>query len=322
MSLNFLDFEQPIAELEAKIDSLTAVSRQDEKLDINIDEEVHRLREKSVELTRKIFADLGAWQIAQLARHPQRPYTLDYVRLAFDEFDELAGDRAYADDKAIVGGIARLDGRPVMIIGHQKGRETKEKIRRNFGMPAPEGYRKALRLMQMAERFKMPIITFIDTPGAYPGKDAEERGQGEAIARNLMEMSGLTVPVIAVVTGEGSSGGALALGVANRILMLENAVYSVLSPEGFASILWKDSSRSGEACEIMKLTAQDLYKDGIVEEIIPEPVGGAQRAHGVLFGNLDEALRRQLRSLDRMNGRQLAEQRYQKFRQIGEMRKA
>ena len=322
MSLNFLDFEQPIAELEAKIDSLTAVSRQDEKLDINIDEEVHRLREKSVELTRKIFADLGAWQVAQLARHPRRPYTLDYVRLAFDEFDELAGDRAFADDKAIVGGIARLDGRPVMIIGHQKGRETKEKIRRNFGMPAPEGYRKALRLMEMAERFNMPIITFIDTPGAYPGKDAEERGQGEAIARNLMEMSGLTVPVIAVVTGEGSSGGALALGVANRILMLENAVYSVLSPEGFASILWKDSSRSGEACEIMKLTAQDLYKDGIVEEIIPEPVGGAQRAHGVLFGNLDEALQRQLRSLARMNGRQLAEQRYQKFRQIGEMRKA
>ena len=199
MSLNFLDFEQPIAELEAKIDSLTAVSRQDEKLDINIDEEVHRLREKSVELTRKIFADLGAWQIAQLARHPQRPYTLDYVRLAFDEFDELAGDRAYADDKAIVGGIARLDGRPVMIIGHQKGRETKEKIRRNFGMPAPEGYRKALRLMQMAERFKMPIITFIDTPGAYPGVGAEERGQSEANARNLREMSRLGVPVVCTV---------------------------------------------------------------------------------------------------------------------------
>ena len=320
MSLNFLDFEQPIAELEAKIDSLTAVSRQDEKLDINIDEEVHRLREKSVELTRKIFADLGAWQIAQLARHPQRPYTLDYVRLAFDEFDELAGDRAYADDKAIVGGIARLDGRPVMIIGHQKGRETKEKIRRNFGMPAPEGYRKALRLMQMAERFKMPIITFIDTPGAYPGKDAEERGQGEAIARNLMEMSGLTVPVIAVVTGEGSSGGALALGVANRILMLENAVYSVLSPEGFASILWKDSSRSGEACEMMKLTAQDLYRGGIVEQVIPEPVGGAQRGHAALFETLDEALRANLRELCRMSGRALADQRYKKYRQIGETR--
>ena len=211
---------------------------------------------------------------------------------------------------------------PVTVIGHRKGSTLEENLACNFGMPGPEGYRKALRLMKQAEKFGRPIITFIDTPGAYPGKDAEERGQGEAIARNLMEMSGLTVPVIAVVTGEGSSGGALALGVANRILMLENAVYSVLSPEGFASILWKDSSRSGEACEIMKLTAQDLYKDGIVEEIIPEPVGGAQRAHGVLFGNLDEALRRQLRSLARMNGRQLAEQRYQKFRQIGEMRKA
>ena len=280
------------------------------------------MREKSVELTRKIFADLGAWQIAQLARHPQRPYTLDYVRLAFDEFDELAGDRAYADDKAIVGGIARLDGRPVMIIGHQKGRETKEKIRRNFGMPAPEGYRKALRLMQMAERFKMPIITFIDTPGAYPGKDAEERGQGEAIARNLMEMSGLTVPVIAVVTGEGSSGGALALGVANRILMLENAVYSVLSPEGFASILWKDSSRSGEACEMMKLTAQDLYRGGIVEEVIPEPVGGAQRCHAALFERMDAALRAHLKELCRMSDRQLADQRYKKYRQIGETRNA
>ncbi|EIT7783207.1 acetyl-CoA carboxylase carboxyl transferase subunit alpha, partial [Escherichia coli] len=241
MSLNFLDFEQPIAELEAKIDSLTAVSRQDEKLDINIDEEVHRLREKSVELTRKIFADLGAWQIAQLARHPQRPYTLDYVRLAFDEFDELAGDRAYADDKAIVGGIARLDGRPVMIIGHQKGRETKEKIRRNFGMPAPEGYRKALRLMQMAERFKMPIITFIDTPGAYPGVGAEERGQSEAIARNLREMSRLGVPVVCTVIGEGGSGGALAIGVGDKVNMLQYSTYSVISPEGCASILWKSA---------------------------------------------------------------------------------
>ena len=235
---------------------------------------------------------------------------------------EFHGDRSYGDDKAIIGGIAKFHGKPVTVIVQEKGTNTKENIAHNFGMPMPEGYRKALRLMKQAEKFDRPIITFIDTPGAYPGKDAEERGQGEAIARNLMEMSGLTVPVIAVVTGEGSSGGALALGVANRILMLENAVYSVLSPEGFASILWKDSSRSGEACEIMKLTAQDLYKDGIVEEIIPEPVGGAQRAHGVLFGNLDEALQRQLRSLARMNGRQLAEQRYQKFRQIGEMRKA
>ena len=240
----------------------------------------------------------------------------------FTDFFEQCGDRQCKEDPAILGGVAMFHGMPVTVIGHRKGTTLEENMGCNFGMPGPEGYRKALRLMKQAEKFGRPIITFIDTPGAYPGKDAEERGQGEAIARNLMEMSGLTVPVIAVVTGEGSSGGALALGVANRILMLENAVYSVLSPEGFASILWKDPSRSGEACEIMKLTAQDLYKDGIVEEIIPEPVGGAQRAHGVLFGNLDEALQRQLRSLARMNGRQLAEQRYQKFRLIGEMRKA
>ena len=277
MSLNFLDFEQPIAELEAKIDSLTAVSRQDEKLDINIDEEVHRLREKSVELTRKIFADLGAWQIAQLARHPQRPYTLDYVRLAFDEFDELAGDRAYADDKAIVGGIARLDGRPVMIIGHQKGRETKEKIRRNFGMPAPEGYRKALRLMQMAERFKMPIITFIDTPGAYPGVGAEERGQSEAIARNLREMSRLSVPTICTVIGEGGSGGALAIGVGDKVNMLQYSTYSVISPEGCASILWKSADKAPLAAEAMGIIAPRLKELKLIDSIIPEPLGGAHR---------------------------------------------
>ena len=257
-----------------------------------------------------------------LARHPERPHIDEIVDALFTDFFEQCGDRQCKEDAAILGGVALFHGQPVTVIGHRKGSTLEENLRCNFGMPGPEGYRKALRLMKQADTFDRPIITFIDTPGAYPGKDAEERGQGEAIARNLMEMSGLTVPVIAVVTGEGSSGGALALGVANRILMLENAVYSVLSPEGFASILWKDSSRSGEACEIMKLTAQDLYKDGIVEEIIPEPVGGAQRAHGVLFGNLDEALQRQLRSLARMNGRQLAEQRYQKFRQIGEMRKA
>ncbi len=277
MSLNFLDFEQPIAELEAKIDSLTAVSRQDEKLDINIDEEVHRLREKSVELTRKIFADLGAWQVAQLARHPQRPYTLDYVRLAFDEFDELAGDRAYADDKAIVGGIARLDGRPVMIIGHQKGRETKEKIRRNFGMPAPEGYRKALRLMEMAERFNMPIITFIDTPGAYPGVGAEERGQSEAIARNLREMSRLKVPVICTVIGEGGSGGALAIGVGDKVNMLQYSTYSVISPEGCASILWKSADKAPLAAEAMGIIAPRLKELKLIDSIIPEPLGGAHR---------------------------------------------
>ena len=223
---------------------------------------------------------------------------------------------------AIVGGIATFHGMPVTVIGHRKGSNLDENLRCNFGMPGPEGYRKALRLMKQAEKFGRPIITFIDTPGAYPGKEAEERGQGEAIARNLMEMSGLTVPVIAVVTGEGSSGGALALGVANHILMLENAVYSVLSPEGFASILWKDASRSGEACEMMKLTAQDLYQDGIVEEVIPEPVGGAQRGHTVLFEQLDAALWAHLKTLCRMNGRALADQRYKKYRQIGEMRNA
>ena len=263
-----------------------------------------------------------AYDTVRLARANKRPTGLDYIHNLCADFFELHGDRRFADDGAIVGGVGHFRGLPVTFLAIEKGHSAKERMARSFGAPHPEGYRKALRLMKQAEKFDRPIITFIDTPGAYPGKDAEERGQGEAIARNLMEMSGLTVPVIAVVTGEGSSGGALALGVANRILMLENAVYSVLSPEGFASILWKDSSRSGEACEIMKLTAQDLYKDGIVEEIIPEPVGGAQRAHGVLFGNLDEALQRQLRSLARMNGRQLAEQRYQKFRQIGEMRKA
>ena len=261
-------------------------------------------------------------RIIKQARDQARLTALDFAKGIFEDFVELHGDRNFRDDGAVIGGLGRLGNQAVTVIGIQKGKNLQDNLKRNFGQPHPEGYRKALRLMKQAEKFGRPIITFIDTPGAYPGKDAEERGQGEAIARNLMEMSGLTVPVIAVVTGEGSSGGALALGVANRILMLENAIYSVLSPEGFASILWKDSSRSGEACEMMKLTAQDLYRGGIVEQVIPEPVGGAQRAHGVLFGNLDEALRRQLRSLDRMNGRQLAEQRYQKFRQIGEMRKA
>ncbi|MGL5297178.1 MAG: acetyl-CoA carboxylase carboxyl transferase subunit alpha, partial [Plesiomonas sp.] len=254
MSLNFLDFEQPIAELEAKIDSLRSVNRQNEDLDFDLDDEIRRLQDKSVELTRKIFADLGAWQIAQLARHPRRPYTLDYIDQIFTEFDELAGDRAYADDKAIVGGIARLEGRPVMVIGHQKGRETKEKIRRNFGMPAPEGYRKALRLMKMAERFKLPIINFIDTPGAYPGVGAEERGQSEAIARNLKEMSMLTVPVICTVIGEGGSGGALAIGVGDKVNMLQYSTYSVISPEGCASILWKSADKAPLAAEAMGIT--------------------------------------------------------------------
>ena len=255
-----------------------------------------------------------------LARHTHRPKIDAYINALFTDFFEQKGDRQCREDPSILGGVALYKGQPVTVIGHRKGSDLQGNLKYNFGMPGPEGYRKALRLMKQAEKFGRPIITFIDTPGAYPGKDAEERGQGEAIARNLMEMSGLTVPVIAVVTGEGSSGGALALGVANRILMLENAVYSVLSPEGFASILWKDSSRSGEACEMMKLTAQDLYRGGIVEQVIPEPVGGAQRGHAALFETLDEALRANLRELCRMSGRALADQRYKKYRQIGETR--
>ena len=263
-----------------------------------------------------------AYEKVQLARGKGRPSGLSFIQNIFPDFIELHGDRRFADDPAVIGGIATLGGRAVTVIAIEKGADTKDKVYRNFGSPNPEGYRKALRLMKQAEKFGRPIITFIDTPGAYPGKDAEERGQGEAIARNLMEMSGLTVPVIAVVTGEGSSGGALALGVANHILMLENAVYSVLSPEGFASILWKDSSRSGEACEMMKLTAQDLYRGGIVEEVIPEPVGGAQRCHAALFERMDAALRAHLKELCRMSDRQLADQRYKKYRQIGETRNA
>ena len=268
------------------------------------------------------MAELTAAQRVAIARHPQRPNAQEIFDGLFTDLFIQRGDRLAGEDESILGGIARFHGRPVTVIATRKGRTLEENLRCNFGMPSPEGYRKALRLMRQAEKFRRPILTFIDTPGAYPGMEAEERGQGEAIARNLMEMSGLTVPVIAVVTGEGSSGGALALGVANHILMLENAVYSVLSPEGFASILWKDASRSGEACEMMKLTAQDLYNDGIVEEVIPEPVGGAQRCHAALFERMDAALRAHLKELCRMSDRQLADQRYKKYRQIGETRNA
>ncbi|MBT0720167.1 acetyl-CoA carboxylase carboxyl transferase subunit alpha [Tatumella sp. TA1] len=317
MSLNYLDFEQPIAELEAKIDSLKSLGPQDEKHDINLDDEIQRLRGKSVELTKKIFADLGAWQIAQLARHPMRPYTLDYVRNAFDDFDELAGDRAYADDKAIVGGIARLDGRPVMIIGHQKGRETKEKIRRNFGMPAPEGYRKALRLMEMAERFKMPIITFIDTPGAYPGVGAEERGQAEAIARNLREMAGLTVPVICTVIGEGGSGGALAIGVGDKVNMLQYSTYSVISPEGCASILWKSADKAPLAAEAMGITADRLSELELIDSVIPEPLGGAHRHPKEIAAVLKEQLLSDLAELDELSTEELLDRRYERLMSYG-----
>ncbi|TNH42561.1 acetyl-CoA carboxylase carboxyl transferase subunit alpha [Photorhabdus luminescens] len=317
MSLNFLEFEQPIAELEAKIDSLTAVSRQGEKLDINLDEEVQRLREKSLELTRKIFSDLGAWQIAQLARHPRRPYTLDYIQHIFTDFEELAGDRAYADDKAIVGGLARLDGRPVMIIGHQKGRETKEKIRRNFGMPAPEGYRKALRLMEMAERFKLPIITFIDTPGAYPGVGAEERGQSEAIARNLREMSRLSVPVVCTVIGEGGSGGALAIGVGDKVNMLQYGTYSVISPEGCASILWKSAEKAPLAAEAMGITAPRLKELELVDTVISEPLGGAHRDYETISASLKAQLLVDLAELDHLTSEELINRRYQRLMQYG-----
>ncbi|HEY0209439.1 acetyl-CoA carboxylase carboxyl transferase subunit alpha [Acerihabitans sp.] len=317
MSLNFLDFEQPIAELEAKIDSLTAVSRQDEKLDINLDEEVQRLREKSVELTHKIFSDLGAWQIAQLARHPRRPYTLDYIQHIFTDFDELAGDRAYADDKAIVGGMARLDGRPVMIIGHQKGRETKEKIRRNFGMPAPEGYRKALRLMEMADRFNLPLLTFIDTPGAYPGVGAEERGQSEAIAHNLREMPGLRVPVVCTVIGEGGSGGALAIGVGDKVNMLQYSTYSVISPEGCASILWKSADKAPIAAEAMGIVAPRLKELELIDSIVPEPLGGAHRDVLAIAASLKAQLLSDLSELDKMSEEELLNRRYQRLMNYG-----
>ncbi len=306
MSLNFLEFEKPIAELEAKIEALRDVSRHGGDSAIDLDKEIEQLEKKSLELKKKIFSDLGAWETAQLARHPQRPYTLDYVKHVFEEFDELAGDRAYADDKAIVAGIARLEGRPVMIIGHQKGRETREKVKRNFGMPKPEGYRKALRLMKMAERFQMPIITFIDTAGAYPGVGAEERGQSEAIATNLKEMAGLTVPVICNVVGEGGSGGALAIGVGDYVNMLQYSTYSVISPEGCASILWRDSDKAPQAAEAMGLVASRLKELELIDEIIEEPLGGAHRNHVQMAANMKATLLRQLAELEQFPSRRVA----------------
>ncbi|WP_409500615.1 acetyl-CoA carboxylase carboxyl transferase subunit alpha [Mannheimia glucosida] len=315
MSQEFLDFELPIAELEAKIESLRAVSEQDDK--INLDDEIKRLQKKSEELTKKTFANLDAWQISRMARHPNRPYTLDYIEHIFTEFDELAGDRAFADDKAIVGGIARLDGRPVMVIGHQKGRTVKEKVKRNFGMPAPEGYRKALRLMEMAERFNMPIITFIDTPGAYPGIGAEERGQSEAIARNLREMSQLSVPVICTVIGEGGSGGALAIGVGDKVNMLQYSTYSVISPEGCASILWKSADKASTAAEVMGLTAPRLKELELIDNIVPEPLGGAHRNVEQIAQSLKQRIVEDLTELDQLNKEELLERRYQRLMNYG-----
>jgi acetyl-CoA carboxylase carboxyl transferase subunit alpha len=287
MKLTFLDFEQPIAELEAKIEELSGVQN-DPALDIS--EEIERLRKKSAALTKKIYGRLDAWQISQVARHPQRPYTLDYVQALFTEFEELHGDRAFADDPAIVGGLARFQGEPVMVIGQQKGRDTRERQYRNFGMPRPEGYRKALRLMRLAEKFRLPIFTFIDTPGAYPGIDAEERGQSEAIARNLYVMAELKTPVICTVIGEGGSGGALAIGVGDVMVMLQYATYSVISPEGCASILWKSADKASIAAEALGITAPKLKTLGLVDRIVDEPLGGAHRAPETMMDNLRQAL--------------------------------
>lgn len=294
MPINFLDFEQPIAELEAKIEELRHVTA---GAGLNVQDEIVRLQAKSDQLTRSIFAKLSPWQITQLARHPQRPYTLDYLKQVFTEFEELHGDRMFGDDQALIGGLARLDGEAVMVIGHQKGRDTKERVRRNYGMPKPEGYRKALRLMHLAERFGLPLITFIDTPGAYPGLDSEERGQSEAIARNLFEMAKLRVPVVSLVIGEGGSGGALAIGVCDRLLMLQFSTYSVISPEGCASILWKSADKKETAAEAMGLTADRLRSLGLVDEVIGEPLGGAHRNPRVIASSVKDALRRHLGEL-------------------------
>jgi acetyl-CoA carboxylase carboxyl transferase subunit alpha len=294
MALSFLEFEQPIAELEAKIEELRHVTSD---ASVNIQDEIARLHSKSRQLTTTIFSNLTPWQITQLARHPRRPYTLDYLALAFTDFQELHGDRMYADDLAIVGGLARLSNRPVVVIGHQKGRDTKERVRRNYGMPKPEGYRKALRLMKLAERFGLPIVTLIDTPGAYPGVGSEERGQSEAIARNLFEMSALGVPVVSVVIGEGGSGGALAIGVCDRLLMLQYSTYSVISPEGCASILWKSADKKELAAEAMGLTADRLARLGLVDEVIREPLGGAHRDIAATAESLRQSLIRHLEPL-------------------------
>ena len=313
MSQEYLDFELPIAELEAKIEALRSAS--DDKIDLH--DEIKRLQKKSDELTKKTFANLDAWQVSRMARHPNRPYTLDYIEHIFTDFQELAGDRAFADDKAIVGGLARLDGRSVMVIGHQKGRTVKDKVARNFGMPAPEGYRKALRLMQMAESFNLPIITFIDTPGAYPGIGAEERGQSEAIARNLREMSTLKVPIICTVIGEGGSGGALAIGVGDKVNMLQYSTYSVISPEGCASILWKSAEKASTAAEVMGLTATRLKELGLIDNIVQEPLGGAHRNYHEMARNLKQCLVEELNELDTFDKDGLLERRYERLMSYG-----
>ncbi len=314
MIQNYLDFEQSIADLDAKIEALRYASKDS---DINIVEEISRLQAKSKKLTESIFTSLTSWQISQVARHPQRPYTLDYIDLIFTDFEELHGDRSYADDSSIVGGLGRLDGDSVMIIGHQKGRDTREKIRRNFGMPRPEGYRKALRFMNIAERFGIPVITLIDTPGAYPGVGAEERGQSEAIARNLFIMSNIQTPIISIVIGEGGSGGALAIGVCDHLIMLQYATYSVISPEGCASILWKNADKASVAAEAMGITAEQLYAQGLVDEVIAEPLGGAHRDSKTMAKNLKKSIKTNLDILCKIPTDKLIAKRYERLMKYG-----
>ncbi len=309
----YLEFEKPIAELEKKIEELRSLG------DSDLTTEIDALEDRVESKRQEIFENLSRWQKAQVARHINRPFTLDYIKNLFTDFNELHGDRNYGDDHAIVGGLARFDGQPVMVVGHQKGRDTKEKVFRNFGMPNPEGYRKALRLFRMAEQFNIPIITFVDPPGAYPGIGAEERGQAEAIARNLREMAELTVPIIVCITGEGGSGGALAIAVGNRILMLEHSVYAVISPEGCAAILWSDGTKGPQAAEALKPAAQDIIELGVIDEIIHEPVGGAHRDHEATTQAMGSAIRTHLAELKTMSREELVEDRYQKFRAMTRM---
>ncbi len=315
MNPNYLDFEQPLADLESKIAELRQAGAGNS---LDLDNEVKRMAVKLRQKTEEIFANLNAWQITQLARHPMRPHTLDYIKIICDEFHELAGDRAFADDPAIVGGLGRINGKSVMVIGHQKGRDTKSKVRRNYGMPRPEGYRKALRLMLTAERFRIPVITLIDTPGAYPGVGAEERGQSEAIARNLLEMSKLRVPVICTVIGEGGSGGALAIGVGDRTMMLQYATYSVITPEGCASILWKSAAKARDAAEALGLTAVRLFEHGLVDMVIPEPFGGAHRDPKEMAERIKQVLIGQIAELEKIDVDVLLTQRYEKLRRMGQ----
>lgn len=314
MQLNFLDYEQPIAELEAKIDELRYMSNDS---DLNITEEIQKLKEKSESLTRSIFSGLTPWQVTQMARHPQRPYTFDYIKHLITDFEELHGDRAYADDQALITGMGRFNGQPVIVIGHQKGRDTKEKVARNFGMPRPEGYRKALRVMKLAERFGMPVLTFIDTPGAYPGIGAEERGQSEAIARNLFEMSKLKTPIISTVIGEGGSGGALAIGVADHLIMLQYSIYSVISPEGCASILWKSAEKASDAAATLGVTSERLKSLGLIDEIVKEPLGGAHRDPEALMANMKTAINTKIKQLQAMPVDELVKRRQQRLLDYG-----